>query len=186
MKAIPTFVSRLFSGKSFVSAKAKAPSIANTVYLIRHGEKPADGGDGLSPRGEQRAKCLVDVFGASSSYNIGYILAEHPKSSGARERPVETVTPLAQSLGLTIDTSCSRADASRVASAVAAFAATSDPSKSILICWEHGELTDIVEALGVPKKTAPKYPGDAFDIIWTLQNQTIVAQTSEACPGLDD
>ena len=39
----------------------KAPKISNTVYLIRHGEKPADGGQGLSPQGEERAQCLTSV-----------------------------------------------------------------------------------------------------------------------------
>lgn len=51
-----------------------------TVYLIRHGEKPADGGTGLSPQGEQRAQCLKNVFGPSSDYDIGYIMAEAYKS----------------------------------------------------------------------------------------------------------
>ena len=32
-------------------------------------------------------------------------MAETPKSDGSRVRPVETVTPLAQSLGLTVDIS---------------------------------------------------------------------------------
>lgn len=50
-----------------------------TVYLIRHGEKP-DSGNGLSAQGVQRAQCLRNVFGASSSYNIGHILAQTPQS----------------------------------------------------------------------------------------------------------
>jgi len=54
---------------------------AQTVYLIRHGEKPADGSNGLTAQGMQRAQCLRTVFGASSQYNIGYIIAEQPKSS---------------------------------------------------------------------------------------------------------
>jgi hypothetical protein len=58
-----------------------AVSTQNTVYLIRHGEKPADGGDGLSTQGMQRAQCLRNVFGANSGYNIGYIIAEQPKDS---------------------------------------------------------------------------------------------------------
>ena len=62
---------------SFVVGTASA----QTVYLIRHGEKPADGGDGLTAQGMQRAQCLRTVFGASSQYNIGYIIAEQPKSS---------------------------------------------------------------------------------------------------------
>lgn len=49
------------------------------VYLIRHGEKP-DSGNGLDSQGLERAQCLRNVFGASSSYNIGHIMAETPES----------------------------------------------------------------------------------------------------------
>lgn len=51
------------------------------VYLIRHGEKPANGSDGLSAAGLERAQCLKNVFGPSSGYDIGHIMAETPKSS---------------------------------------------------------------------------------------------------------
>lgn len=54
-----------------------------TVYLIRHGEKP-DSGNGLSTQGLERAQCLRTVFGASSGYNIGHIMAQTPKSSTSR------------------------------------------------------------------------------------------------------
>ena len=52
--------------------------------MIRHGEKPpkdANGDDvnGLSVQGMNRAQGLRQAFGASSQYNIGYVLAEHPK-----------------------------------------------------------------------------------------------------------
>lgn len=50
-----------------------------TVYFIRHGEKPDDG-DGLSVAGMKRAQCLRNVFGHSSSYDIGHIMAQTPKS----------------------------------------------------------------------------------------------------------
>lgn len=50
-----------------------------TVYLIRHGEKPSSG-NGLNAQGEERAQCLRTVFGASSGYDIGHIMAETPKS----------------------------------------------------------------------------------------------------------
>jgi hypothetical protein len=51
-----------------------------TAYLIRHGEKPSDGGNGLSAQGLERAQCLRTVFGASSNYDIGYIMAQTPAS----------------------------------------------------------------------------------------------------------
>lgn len=63
-----------------VAAAAAAPTASGpTVYFIRHGEKP-DSGNGLNAQGLQRAQCLRNVFGTSSSYNIGHIMAQQPKS----------------------------------------------------------------------------------------------------------
>jgi hypothetical protein len=53
-----------------------------TVYLIRHGEKPANG-DGLSVQGLQRAQCLRQVFSGGSQYQIKYIIAQKPKKGGS-------------------------------------------------------------------------------------------------------
>lgn len=152
-----------------------------TVYLIRHGEKPSDGGNGLSAQGQQRAQCLVNVFGSSSQYDIGYIMAETPKSDGSRDRPYETVEPLANSLGLTVDTSCGRDDSDCVANVVENYSG----SGNILICWEHGQLTDIVSALG--DDDAPTYPDDSYNIIWTdpYDYSDITDYGNECCPGLD-
>ncbi|KAF7970139.1 hypothetical protein HWV62_24910 [Athelia sp. TMB] len=109
-------------------------------------------------------------------------MAETPKSDGSRERPYETVLPLATDLGLTVDTSCDRDDSDCVKAAVKAYAGTSG-SKSVLICWEHGQLTDIASDLGVKK--APDYPDDSYNLIWTIQDQDLISTTSEDCPGLD-
>lgn len=65
---------------------------------------------GLSSVGEDRAQCLRNVFGASSKYDIGFIIAQDFKSDGSRDRPYETVEPLADDLGLTIDHHCDRDD----------------------------------------------------------------------------
>ena len=64
----------------FALAVAGLTDATATVYLIRHGEKPSDGGDGLSTQGQQRSQCLRSVFGSSSQYDIGYIMAQTPKS----------------------------------------------------------------------------------------------------------
>ncbi|KAL2814125.1 hypothetical protein BJX63DRAFT_431527 [Aspergillus granulosus] len=134
---------------------------APTVYLIRHGEKPEDDGTGLSTQGEQRAQCLRQVFGASSGYNIGYIMAMTPKKSGKRIRPYQTVLPLAIDLGLEVDISCSRDDPECVRDVVEGY----EGDGNILICWEHDALTDIIEELGADD--APEYPSDRFDLLWT-------------------
>ena len=116
----------------FASLAAASP----TVYFIRHGEKPDDG-NGLSAQGLQRAQCLRNVFGRSSSYNIGHIMAQTPESGklscldrvsmlhsltdfidGSRQRPYDTVEPLAQDLDLTVDIQCDRDDSKCVKNVV--------------------------------------------------------------------
>jgi len=151
-----------------------------TVYLIRHGEKP-DSGNGLSAQGVERAQCLRTVFGASSSYNIGHIMAETPKSSGKRQRPYDTVEPLAEDLGLTVDVSCDRDDEDCVSDVVQKY----DGPGNILICWEHHELNNIAEAIGA--KNVDNYPDDSYNLIWTQPYPyKDISVSSEDCPGLDD
>lgn len=77
-------------------------------------------------------------------------------ADGERDRPYLTVKPLADSLGVPFDYSIARDDADKVAKTVRKF----NGAGNILICWEHGQLTSIAEALGV--KGAPKYPGDRY------------------------
>lgn len=70
----------MIASKSIVSFMLLATATAqSTVYLIRHGEKPSSG-NGLDSQGEKRAQCLINVFSASSSYNIGHIMAGTPQS----------------------------------------------------------------------------------------------------------
>jgi len=96
-------------------------------------------------------------------------------SDGSRERPLETVEPLvnpfypsrsislhlltilwAGDLGLTVDTSCSRNDSDCVANLVDSYSG----GQNILICWEHGELTNIVQSLG--DNSPPTYPSNRY------------------------
>ncbi|KAE8151592.1 hypothetical protein BDV25DRAFT_152481 [Aspergillus avenaceus] len=166
---------------SYLLTTVAMTTASPTVYLIRHGEKPDDGGTGLSVEGIQRAQCLRSIFGQDSPYNIGYIMAQKPKSNGKRARPYETVKPLADDLGLTVDISCDRDDPKCVKKAVKNY----DGDGNILICWQHGALTDIIKKLGADD--APTYPDDRFDLIWTdpWPYSAITAETSEQCPGLD-
>ncbi|PRP76033.1 phosphoglycerate mutase family protein [Planoprotostelium fungivorum] len=166
-----------------ILALSYAQQSQQLVYLIRHGEKP-ENGTGLSPAGVARSQCLPNVFGTKSLYNIGYIMAQEYKKDGGRDRPFLTVSPLAKSLGLKVDVSCNRDDAACVKKAVAAYQKTQKGSKhpkNILICWEHGALTQVASALGV--SPAPKYPGSHFDLIWTLNGGKNFNTTSEKCPG---
>src|SRR5450759_5391909 len=109
-------------------------------------------GNVLNAMGMQRAQCLRTVFGASSPYNIGHIMAETPQSGlfsmpffptyhfepnmfsdGSQARPYDTVLPLSEDLGLTIDISCQRDDSACVQNVVDSYTGAGN----ILICWEH-------------------------------------------------
>ncbi|KAJ6781805.1 hypothetical protein PWT90_06437 [Aphanocladium album] len=157
---------------------AAVASAKPTVYFIRHGEKPDDGGNGLSAAGVKRAQCLRNVFGHNSGYDIEYIMAQTPKSDGKRARPLDTVKPLAADLGLSVDTHCDRDDPKCVKKAVKNYKGNGN----ILICWEHKALRDLAEELGADN--AEDYPGDRFDLIWTdkYPYNSISTDTQENCP----
>lgn len=109
---------------------------------------------------------------------------------GNQERPYETVLPLSQTLGLMIDSDIARDDADKVAKAVHDY----HGHGNILICWEHGQLKEIAKALHVKGYSEESgwtgkvdYPGDRFDLIWTLHEpyHEIKTVTSEGVAGLD-
>lgn len=66
-----------------------------------------------------------------------------------------TVQPVANDLGLTVDTSCDRDDSDCVADLVDNY----NGSGNVLICWEHDALTDIAKSLGA--KSPPSYPDNS-------------------------
>ena len=96
-----------------------------------------------------------------------HILTSTPPD-GARERPLQTITPLYTSLrsanpNVKLNTSISRDDAAKVANAAKNY---SGPG-NVLICWEHGQLSDIAKAIGVDPP--PTYPKESFGIVWTIE-----------------
>lgn len=142
------------------------------VIIIRHGEKPSKG-NGLSLKGEQRADALVAFFqGNSEVLQYGLpdaIFAETPESSGKRTRPLLTITPLANALNLTPNTSFSRDDIKGLTGEI-----MNNPvyeGKMVLVCWEHTEIPGIAAALGA--KAPSKWSKKVFDRVWILSFDTI-------------
>ncbi|KAJ5347424.1 60S ribosome biogenesis protein Rrp14 [Penicillium brevicompactum] len=155
-----------------------------TVYLIRHGEKPADKKNhGLSAEGELRAQCLRHVFGQHSGYDIGYILAPHTKESEWSTRAFAFHCSAAgQRSGLGSRHSLPAGEVWCVVDAIHRYKGPGN----ILISWRHGPMGDIVEALGdgVPIE----YPKKRYDLIWTdpWPYKGVVDIASEECPVLDE
>ena len=105
---------------------------------------------------------------------VEYIIAEPPSVNGNETEAIETVAPLATSLGIMIDTPwCASApslshlpivlmdlvserdDKDCVGEALAAYA-LDHPTASMLVAWEMVRLPDIAEALGAGN--VPEWP----------------------------
>jgi phosphohistidine phosphatase SixA len=141
------------------------------VLLIRHAEEPEKGPD-LSPRGQERAKALVKLFnGRFPKPTAIYATA----SSKASSRPVETVQPLAEILRLKVNERYAEVKYKTMADAI--LADHSATGQHVLVCWHHGTLPELAEALGVEK--APKWPETRYDGLWVIRYNTGKAVLTE-------
>jgi hypothetical protein len=103
--------------------------------------------DGASQKGRRLDSRFIEANGIV----ITFTRRQHT-------RPLMAVQPVANDLGLTADTSCTRDDADCWATFVENYV-SEGAGKNILICWEHDDLTGIVQVLG--DSDAPGYPDDS-------------------------
>lgn len=150
------------------SHDATSSALKNAVILvIRHAEKPASG-TSLSAEGEARAAAYVNYFKS-------YALAGQPlkldaifatADSKGSHRPRLTVEPTAKALGLAVDSRFADKNFQSLADEL-----RSRPhGKAILIAWHHGEIPQLLGALGAdPKQVIPngKWPQEVFG--WVIQ-----------------
>jgi hypothetical protein len=172
-KTLTGFIAAAIVAMGIASASA-APA---QIILIRHGEKPAEGNQ-LNDQGFARAKALVPYFQNNidvTKYGTPVaIYAMGQKGSTGSVRPIQTVTPLAQALGLTLDTDYLKTDYDGLVNSVLGNKAYD--GKMVLICWEHNAIPDIVATFSsttnTPAAVASTLPtawdGDAFDRTWIL------------------
>jgi hypothetical protein len=86
-------------------------------------------------------------------------------SADSSNRAVETVTPLAQSLGLKIQDQYKKNDVKALVSEI--LSSSQYDGKMVLICWEHKVITDIAVQFGVSPAPAA-WPGDDFSTVYEL------------------
>jgi hypothetical protein len=146
-----------------------SPGLSNAVILIiRHAEKP-DSGPGLSPMGERRAAAYVDYFARNflidaKPLHLDCLFAAADSKESVRPRL--TLGPLGRNLGLAIDTRFKNKEFKELANELR----SKGHGSCILICWHHGEIPNLVGALGGdPGKLLPdgEWPGHVFG--WVLQ-----------------
>ncbi|KAI8909503.1 hypothetical protein EDD86DRAFT_246879 [Gorgonomyces haynaldii] len=152
-------------------------TLAKTLYLIRHAEKPPTGNT-LSVMGMDRSYCLRDLV-----FHPNYpqfpipqrIIAQQSKKS---TRAYDTVAPLSSSIGIPVETDCLRDDLD----CLTALLDKNDKSP-VLIVWEHKVLGEILDLFVEIEKPRQKYPSDRFDLIWIVENGTYVEK--KQCPPRD-
>jgi hypothetical protein len=156
------------TARSAEPVAGESPALKNAVvFIIRHAEKPDSGCD-LSPAGYQRADAYPGYFKGltmdSKPLKLDYVFAM--ADSKGSHRPRLTVEPLGKALGLQIDTRFANKKFQDMVDEIQ----TKDHGRRILICWHHGEIPNLVRALGAdPDKLLPegKWPNDVFG--WMLQ-----------------
>ncbi|OUM66364.1 hypothetical protein PIROE2DRAFT_40834, partial [Piromyces sp. E2] len=137
---------------------------AKLVMIIRHGEKLNDEVTNLSPKGEARAACLINVFGNNGTYvSPQKIYAQSPTEKKQSTRPKDTVEPLAKALGLQVDLSFTSGKVKKLANAIAMA-----PEEVVLVSWSNDKIEDIAEEFGIPNP--PKWDGSVFDEVWMLSD----------------
>lgn len=138
------------------------------IIIIRHAEKAAQG-DGLSTKGRERAAALapyfmerkeVLTFGAPAA-----IYAMGTSKEDTSKRPIETVTPLAEQLRLTINTSYTNETVKKMVDEIKNSPGYS--GKMVLICWEHVNIPQIARAFSA-LQTPARWPDEVFDRNWVI------------------
>jgi len=153
-------------GKPPADEKFTAPKNA-VILVIRHAEKP-DTGHTLSAAGDARAQAYVNYFKDyqvdGQPLKLDYLFAT--ADSGKSHRPRLTLEPFAKALGLKIDSLFKATQFLQLAQEIQ----NHPPGTNILICWHHGQIPQLLRALGAdPKHILPdgKWPEAEFG--WLIQ-----------------
>jgi hypothetical protein len=155
---------------------------ATKIMLIRHAEKPSNSHahgvtaegrleeDSLSVRGWQRAGALAAFFAPANGFLQDsslavpqYLFAAKPVKHRGSLRPAETITPLAEKLGIVIN-----ADFMKFEEEIMVEYALACPGV-VLICWQHDFLPKIANHILGDNVTAPQHWSERrFDEVWVF------------------
>lgn len=138
-----------------------------TILIIRHAEKP-EFGAGLSSEGRARAQAYVGYFQNfrldSKPLRLDYLVAADDSDHSQRTRL--TLEPLAESIGLRPDLRFQARQSVELANELR----SRMHGKTILICWRHHEIPDLLRALGAdPQRLLPDGQWPAQQFGWVLE-----------------
>lgn len=173
----------LWFGLGGAGSPAQTPEPPKTILLIRHAEKPESGID-LAPAGFERAKRLPELFSgadAAAPHNLprpDFLFAT--RLSKNSNRPVETITPLSEALGLPISHEVADKDFATLAKDLLSGKYT---GKVVLVAWHHGSIPGFARALGAVPPYDP-WPETQFDHVWRIDYKDGKATLTDLPQGL--
>ena len=155
---------------------------ATKIMLIRHAEKPAKDfapfgvtrkgerdKESLAVRGWQRAGALIGLFAptsgeiSSSLAKPQFLYASKPLRRRGSRRPLQTLVPLSEKLGIEINTEFPRFDFEEMLDEVYSC------KGAVLICWQREYIPDIALKILGNRKTVPaEWPEDRYDMVWVF------------------
>jgi hypothetical protein len=157
------------------SVFADTPAV-ETIVMVRHGEKPAQGLGQLDCQGLNRALALPKVIEQMFGRPVA-IFAPNPSVQKIDQgvaydyvRPLATIEPTAIAVGLPVDASIGLTDIATLKSRLA------DPkfqNAFVLVGWEHVQIVQLARAImtdfGGDPGSAPQWKGSDFDGIYVIR-----------------
>jgi len=204
-----SLVLSLFAAFTPNSLSQISPSTAETIILVRHGEKPAAGLGQLTCKGLNRSLALPSLL-IGRYGKPDFIYAPNPSvqvNDGHKQptysyiRPLATVEPTAIRLGLPVNTQIGSGQTAELEKALLqpAYARS-----LVFVAWEHYKLhelaTQILHDYGSNAAQIPDWPKDDYETIYILhitrtgkneaphatfeiQNENLGNSLSDTCPG---
>jgi hypothetical protein len=198
------FAGNLARAQTVIKTNTKWPQ---QVLIIRHAEKTGEKDDiHLSREGKERAEVLYRLFVASKDRpapfptpDFVFAAIRHKVS----QRPLETVTPLAERLKLPINQTYDSKLSSKVSKKGVKDNAAKNPGplelrdeifgqpkyygKVILVSWRHSTISDLAKALKASNVPA-KWEDHDFDRVWQISyddqgNATFLDRPQRLLPG---
>lgn len=136
------------------------------IIITRHADRPlAD--NCLSLQGLERSAALAYYFAGTPLYNnppISHVFAEFKGKESVSIRSIQTCASIAAHLKLSLNTNYNQKQTDEFAKEI-----LTNPKyngSSILICWNHGGINPLVQALG--GEDPGKWKSDIFDQVYIL------------------
>ena len=156
------------AGLATLGCGSHATAAPAQIIFLRHAEKPPVGSE-LNERGRERAAALVRLFTHDARLlehgPAVAIFAMRPHGKSGSVRAIQTMEPTGRALGVELDSVLTRDDTAAVARAILSTRAYE--GKTVVVCWEHDAIPEIVKACGWAKGPA-RWPDKSFDRLWIL------------------